>query len=94
MNCQRCKSHRILSIQSKTDDSSFYMWMEGENGWQGYVPSNMGIGGGNNYIEFDYCLFCGQIQGKFPIIENPSELENYNENEYVPEVTVDHHRGN
>ncbi len=36
--------------------------------YDGYVPYNMGIGGGD-YIEAIYCLDCGQIQGKFPIEE-------------------------
>jgi hypothetical protein len=35
----------------------------------GYVPSKMGIGGGD-YMEFSYCLDCGQIQGKFPVKVN------------------------
>jgi hypothetical protein len=38
----------------------------GENEKEGYVPSNMNIGGGD-YIEFEYCLDCGQIQGEFPL---------------------------
>jgi hypothetical protein len=32
----------------------------------GYVPSNLGIGSGD-YIEIQYCLDCGQLQGEFPI---------------------------
>jgi hypothetical protein len=32
----------------------------------GYVPSGVGVGGGD-YLKFDYCLDCGQIQGKWPI---------------------------
>ena len=31
----------------------------------GYVPSSLNIGGGD-YVEFKYCLSCGQIQGKWP----------------------------
>lgn len=38
----------------------------------------MGIGGGD-YVEFDYCLDCGQIQGTFPVpkheIEEKSMVE-------------------
>lgn len=37
----------------------------GEKEKDGYVPSDMGIGGGD-YIEFEWCLDCGQIQGTFP----------------------------
>jgi hypothetical protein len=32
----------------------------------GYVPDDLGIGGGD-YVEFDMCLTCGQVQGKFPL---------------------------
>jgi hypothetical protein len=32
----------------------------------------MGIGGGD-YVEFDYCLNCGQIQGQFPL--NKTKVE-------------------
>jgi hypothetical protein len=38
----------------------------------GYVPRDLGIGGGDD-VHFDYCLDCGQIQGKFPLL--PSEME-------------------
>ena len=37
-----------------------------------YVPRDLGIGGGDD-VHFDYCLDCGQIQGKFPLL--PAELE-------------------
>jgi hypothetical protein len=33
-----------------------------------YVPDFIGLGGGD-YIELDYCLDCGQIQGDFPLEE-------------------------
>jgi hypothetical protein len=34
----------------------------------GYVPTGIGIGG-NDYLEFDYCLNCGQIQDEnFPFL--------------------------
>jgi hypothetical protein len=32
----------------------------------GYVPSDIGIGG-DDYIDFIYCLECGQIQDEFPL---------------------------
>jgi hypothetical protein len=38
----------------------------------GYVPRALGIGGGD-YIEFEVCLNCGQMQGKYPIA--PVECE-------------------
>jgi len=33
-----------------------------------YAPENVGIGGGD-YVDFEYCLDCGQMQGEFPISE-------------------------
>ena len=32
----------------------------------GYVPRDMGIGGGD-YIKAALCLDCGQVQGVFPL---------------------------
>ncbi len=33
-----------------------------------YVPGDIGIGSGcGDYVEFKYCLNCGQIQGEFPL---------------------------
>jgi hypothetical protein len=31
----------------------------------GYVPTDMGVGG-DDYVEFTFCLHCGQIQSEFP----------------------------
>jgi hypothetical protein len=44
----------------------------GEHDYDGYVPGDMGIGAGD-YIEFEFCGDCGQIQGDFPLL--PTELE-------------------
>jgi hypothetical protein len=60
MTCQRCNSARVAHICAKCSDLCCF-----QNEW-GYVPGNAGIGGGD-YVEFDYCLECGQIQGKFPL---------------------------
>lgn len=62
--CQRCESVRIASISSKSSDMNFVRI--GENKEDGYVPSDMGIGGGD-YIRFEWCFDCGQIQGTFPL---------------------------
>jgi hypothetical protein len=32
----------------------------------GYMPAGLGIGEGD-YVEFEWCLECGQIQGEFPV---------------------------
>jgi len=39
----------------------------------GYVPRDLGIGGGDD-VNFDYCLDCGQIQGRFPLPTTAMEL--------------------
>lgn len=63
-DCQRCKSPRVVSISSKSSDLNFVRM--GEKEQDGYVPSDMGIGS-DDYVEFAWCLNCGQIQGTFPL---------------------------
>jgi len=70
MSCQRCKSERIASISSKSSDLNYIELGDREH--NGYVPGDLGIGGGD-YIQFNWCLDCGQIQGEFPVEGN---LEN------------------
>ena len=64
MSCQRCKSERVSNICSKSSDLN-----GGEidgAAFEGYVPEHSGIGGGD-YVEFSWCMDCGQIQGDFPV---------------------------
>jgi len=78
VSCQRCQSSRILSVSAKCSDCCSVEI--GETGLcvaDGYVPGDMGIGGGD-YIEFSVCLNCGQMQrpagtGGFPL--SKTELE-------------------
>jgi hypothetical protein len=74
MPCQKCNSTRIANVDAKCDDrfslsieGDAYSLVEVE-----YVPEGLNIGGGD-YIDFDYCLDCGQIQGSFPITEETIE---------------------
>ena len=69
MECQSCGSERILSISGKVSDK-FVLWLynNNEKEYDGYVPDDLEIGG-NDYIEFNYCLECGQIQGDFPVMD-------------------------
>jgi len=46
--------------------------------YKGCVPSSIGIGSGD-YIEFIYCLNCGQIQEKFPITLTEEDIEELKE---------------
>lgn len=71
--CLSCSSSRIASISAKCSDC-FSMRYQLED-YNGYVPDNIGIGGGD-YVEFNYCLECGVIQGsQFPTAE--PDLEDY-----------------
>ena len=68
MNCKKCNSDRIISINGKTCDCFTTNYKDTE--YTGYVPDDIGLGEGGDYIEFDYCLDCGTIQGPFPIVED------------------------
>lgn len=68
--CQRCSGGRVVSYTAKTSDMNHFSL--GEKIRDGYVPDDLGVGGGD-YVEFDYCLDCGQLQGYFPLA--PTELE-------------------
>lgn len=72
MECQRCGSKRIVGVMGKCSDR--VQLYTGENEHEGSVPDDMGIGGGD-YINFDYCLNCGQIHGTFPKPKIAMELE-------------------
>ena len=93
MNCQSCNSERVADITGKCSDCCSYSL--GKNEQNGYVPSGMGVGGGD-YIEFAWCLDCGQLQGTFPIpstaIEKeapPSDIKDFFENHFVEGHEVD-----
>jgi len=64
MSCQDCKSERVISVYGKTSDLCAVSI--GEHDHDGYVPSDMNIGGGDD-LAFDFCADCGQIQGHFPL---------------------------
>jgi hypothetical protein len=61
--CRDCKGDRILGVCGKTSD--LYSHAFKGKSYDGYVPDNLGIGGGD-YIEFGLCLDCGKIQDDFP----------------------------
>lgn len=65
MSCQRCSGEHIVRVSAKCGDRCSINYGNGEFG--GYVDRRFGIGGGD-YINFTYCLTCGQIQGEFPIV--------------------------
>lgn len=64
-SCQRCGSTRVVSISAKCSDLCFAA-MSGDREHTGYVPYDIGIGGGD-YVDMIFCLDCGQIEGEFPL---------------------------
>ena len=76
MSCQKCNSGRVVNMCSKSSECN-HVEING-NEHNGYVPSDMGIGG-SDYINISWCLDCGQIQGDWPVhitkIEN-NEIDN------------------
>lgn len=64
MACQRCGSDRVANFSGKTSD--LCSWGIGTAAKHGYVPGDMGVGSGD-YLEFDVCLQCGQMQGTYPL---------------------------
>jgi hypothetical protein len=56
-----------MYINGKTNDlcSCEYKGREIDD----YVPDDIGLIDGGDYIEMKYCLECGQIQGQWPIPE-------------------------
>ena len=68
MSCQRCKKDRVIYVQGKTSDMCFVRYKDKEH--DGYVPDSIGLkddGAYGDYVQIEYCLECGQVQGKFPI---------------------------
>lgn len=57
-------SQSVYDINSKSSDLNNGVVVGTE--FDGYVPDDIGIGGGD-YVEFTWCLECGQIQGQFPL---------------------------
>jgi len=69
--CETCGSNRLVNVCGKISD---FFWVQQKNTgceYEGYVPSGMNIGI-EDYIEFDYCLNCGKIQGTFPVKNLPT----------------------
>jgi len=66
MMCNSCGSIRILEVSGKVSDACFITFANEEH--DGYVPYNLRIGGGD-YLEFNLCMECGKVQGKFPVAE-------------------------
>mgnify|MGYP005725975361 CR=1 FL=1 len=77
MSCKNCGTNDVISILSHCSDRFHAENQDGDE-YEGYVPDDLGIGGGDD-VEFDYCLFCGQIQGEFPVNTKCFEKDNEEE---------------
>ncbi len=58
--CDGCSSDRLLSVSGKTSDMFNAEFKNAR--YEGYVPQDLGVGGGD-YIEIEFCLDCGKVQG-------------------------------
>lgn len=65
MTCQQCKSERVGEVFGKCGDLTAF-GIGATDVHSINVPYDWGIGGGD-YINFHFCLDCGQIQGQFPL---------------------------
>lgn len=88
MPCQKCKSERVCSVGGKCSDT--FSAGIGTAEIQGYVPDDLGVGSGD-YIDFNFCMDCGQLQGKFPLPPadmereiSDSEVLEFFENHFLP----------
>ena len=73
--CSRCKGIRLVDVCAKCSDMCFMHLRHLSVSRTYYVPADVGMGDDMNYVEFSYCLSCGQIQGDFPIINDPDVSE-------------------
>jgi hypothetical protein len=73
MYCDSCGSQKLVDVYAKSSDRNSIYIHDINYEHHGYVLPNLGIGDigdMDDYIEFTYCLYCGKIQGKFPIEDN------------------------
>lgn len=77
MACSKCNSIRIASVNAKCSDLCNVEIVVDKNtiaDHDGYVPDDIGCGGGS-YVELEYCLDCGQMQGTWPKPKTEMEEE-------------------
>ncbi len=77
MQCQRCKSGRVLVASSHGRDCHCVQ-IKNNSIEADYLPRDLGIGGGDD-MEIEVCLDCGQLQGTWPLAT--SQLEKSNDEE-------------
>lgn len=85
--CIRCNSERLMGVYGKTSDLCMLTDHRGRE-YDGYVPSDIGLGGDSDAIDLTYCLDCGQIQDNFPISNEALDEYFLDEDEYEVEPVV------
>lgn len=66
MACQKCFSDRVLSFSGKCDDR--FGCQLGSKELNDYPPRINGLCG-SDYISGKVCLDCGQLQGRWPVLQ-------------------------
>ena len=59
----------MMHILSNMEDSKCYLRLDNINS-DHYAPPHLNIGEGGDYVEFDVCVNCGQMQGQWPLPSN------------------------
>ena len=80
-NCQRCNSDRILVMSARCCDQFFAKIKD--HRYEGIVLDGLGLSGGE-YVGFDLCLECGQVQGEFPLPRHDLEEGKLTESKGTP----------
>jgi len=62
-----CGSNRIARVSAKCSDLCWVAVPHLNAEKDGYVPTNIGLGDDEDYVDVEFCLDCGRLQGKFPV---------------------------
>jgi len=66
IDCSQCGSIKLVYVSAKCENKCHTHWWEGKTGrttiQNGYLPTILGIGDNREYLEFTFCVDCGQIQ--------------------------------
>lgn len=72
MSCDSCKSDRTMLLSAKASD--MFSWSYAGRDGNGYAPGIENVCRGD-YLEMSFCLDCGKIQGKFPVVSEDLEFD-------------------
>ena len=62
-----CGGNRIARVSAKCSDLCWVQVPHLDAEKDGYVPRNIGLGDESDYVDVDFCLDCGRLQGNFPV---------------------------